>query len=399
MSEKIKLEDFFSSEEKIDTKKIIDDLLKNFSPKEKTVIKRRFGLDRAKRQTLEKVGQAHNLTRERIRQIEKTILDKILLDEIKEDLAQLRELVILLLEEHGGVAEKDHLFRVLDKVSDLSLNFQDEEKKKKIKENHFDFLLSRIFRDDLEEIKREDKLKDAFKLKSQTLEHVEELSRELTREIKKLKIVLETKELLEMITKLESFKKHEEKLKNPVRIRLNHLFEEEMPLEEKQVLEDYRGLYSILKLLREIERNKFGHWGHASWNEISPKTVNDKIYLVLKNYNKPLHFTEIADLINQTNFDHKTTNPATVHNELILDDKYVLIGRGMYGLKEWGLKEGTVVQVIKDILASSSQALSREEIIDKVLKNRLVKKSTMNLALSNRKEFQRVGDKYVLAEK
>src|SRR6056297_140230 len=196
MSEKIKLEDFFSSEEKIDTKKIIDDLLKNFSPKEKTVIKRRFGLDRAKRQTLEKVGQAHNLTRERIRQIEKTILDKILLDEIKEDLAQLRELVILLLEEHGGVAEKDHLFRVLDKVSDLSLNFQDEEKKKKIKENHFDFLLSRIFRDDLEEIKREDKLKDAFKLKSQTLEHVEELSRELTREIKKLKIVLETKELL-----------------------------------------------------------------------------------------------------------------------------------------------------------------------------------------------------------
>ena len=124
MSEKIKLEDFFSSKEKIDTKKIIDDLLKNFSPKEKTVIKRRFGLDRANRQTLEKVGQAHNLTRERIRQIEKSIIDKILLEEIKEDLAQLRELVILLLEEHGGVAEKGHLFRVLDKVSDLSLNFK-----------------------------------------------------------------------------------------------------------------------------------------------------------------------------------------------------------------------------------------------------------------------------------
>jgi len=55
----------------------------------------------------------------------------------------------------------------------------------------------------------------------------------------------------------------------------------------------------------------------------------------LKNNGEPMHFTEIADKINEVGFDHKKANSGTCHNELILDDRYVLTGRGMYGLKEW----------------------------------------------------------------
>ncbi len=386
------------SSQKVDTKKIIEDLLKNFSTKEKNIIRRRFGLDRTNRETLEKVGQIHNLTRERIRQIEKSLIEKIhQIKELQEELNELTRIVLLILEEHGGITEKDHLFSILDKISDLDL--RDENKKRQIKENHFDFLFSRILSDHLEEIKKESKFRDAYKLKDYSLDHLEELAEELVLEIKKLKNVLKTEDLVEIIKNLESYKKHEDKLTSSSRTRLSHLLDEEIHPEEQKILEEHRTLYSLLKMVREIEKNKFGEWGHISWNEIMPKTVNDKIYLILKNHNRPMHFTEIAELINNTNFDHKKTNPATVHNELILDDKYVLIGRGMYGLKEWGLKSGTVAQVIKDILASSSAPLTREEIVQKVLENRLVKESTINLALSNRNDFKKIGNKYVLAEK
>ncbi|MCU0680512.1 MAG: winged helix-turn-helix domain-containing protein, partial [Planctomycetes bacterium] len=93
--------------------------------------------------------------------------------------------------------------------------------------------------------------------------------------------------------------------------------------------------YSLLQAIKNIEQNRFGHWGIAEWQEVKPKTINDKIYLILKNSGQPMHFTEIAEKINEIGFDKKKANPATVHNELILDERYVLTGRGTYALKEW----------------------------------------------------------------
>ncbi len=396
-SNKLKEELIFS--QKINTKRIIDDLIKNFSVKEKNVIKRRFGLDRIKRETLEQVGQAHGLTRERIRQIEKVLINKINeAKELQKELNELQKIVALILEEHGGMAEKQHLFGLLDKVSELGLKVGDEEKKNKIQKNHFDFLLSRIFNDSLDEIKRSERFKDSYKFKDSSLDHFEYLFQELNDEVQKLNNIINISELVELILKLENYKKHEDKFKTSEKMYSYGLLDDSLSEEERDIFKNHSGLYSFLQTIRELEKNKFGHWGHVSWKEISPKTVNDKIYLVLKNYGKPLHFTEIAELINETNFDHKRTNSATVHNELILDDKYVLIGRGMYGLKEWGFKQGTVTQVIKDILESSSDSLGREEIVKRVLESRMVKESTINLALSNRKIFQKVGDKYVITE-
>ena len=125
--------------------------------------------------------------------------------------------------------------------------------------------------------------------------------------------------------------------------------------------------------------------------------MSDKAYLVLRKTGKPLHFTEITDLINQTQFDKKMAYPATIHNELILDDRYVLVGRGIYGLQEWGYKTGTVIDVIIDILKSSDQPLSKEEIVKKVLEQRIVRKSTIYLALTNKEKIKKLPDgKYTL---
>lgn len=107
-----------------------------------------------------------------------------------------------------------------------------------------------------------------------------------------------------------------------------------------------------------------------------------------------MHFAEIAGKINQVEFDKKQANTATVHNELILDKKYVLVGRGLYGLKDWGYQKGTVADVIAEILNEAGAAMSRDEIINKVLEKRLVKKATVILALMDKDRFEKADGKY-----
>ena len=109
-----------------------------------------------------------------------------------------------------------------------------------------------------------------------------------------------------------------------------------------------------------------------------------------------MHFGEIADRINEIGFDSKVANAATVHNELILDAKYVLVGRGLYGLKEWGFKKGTVTDVIVSILRDIGEPATRDQIIENVLEKRLVKKATIILALMNKDKFVSSDGKYSL---
>ncbi len=137
----------------------------------------------------------------------------------------------------------------------------------------------------------------------------------------------------------------------------------------------------------------------ADLPEIKPRTITDKIYLILKEAGQPLHFREIAERINKI-FADKPANAATVHNELILDDRYVLVGRGIYALKESGYQAGRVVDIIVKILEKAKYSLTKDEIIEQVLNQRLVKKTTISLILSNKELFQRLPDgSYALKEK
>ncbi len=153
-----------------------------------------------------------------------------------------------------------------------------------------------------------------------------------------------------------------------------------------------RIINSYLIISKKINQNILGEWGLSNWNTVSPKRMGDKAYLVLKKSGKPLHFTEITNLINQSGFDKKTAYPATIHNELILDDRYVLVGRGIYALKEWGYQPGTVIDIVLDILSKSPTPLTKEEIIKKVLEQRMVRKSTILLALTAKEKIKKLPD-------
>ena len=383
---------------KLNVVEIVRNLLSNLSERERDVIMRRFGLHGQGFETLENVGQAHGLTRERIRQIESAGVKKIVkLEDLEKQIENLRNVITQLLEEHGGFIEKDYLLDLLITFSVESEGSRSEENDYKIHKNHLDFLISKLLDNKFEEVANSPHFKKSFKLKYQDLDHLEELAKELIEKIGEAKQIYKTEEIIDLAKQLSTYEKHQEKLGRENVLDLSRVFLRRKFSEKAEVINENKAIYSVLRALKNLDQNNFGHWGLGDWKEIKPKTINDKIYLILKNNGQPMHFVEIAGKINEIKFDGKRANPATVHNELILDNKYVLIGRGIYGLRDWGYEKGTVADVIREIFNNSEEPLSREEIVKRVLEKRRVKEATIILALMNKDYFEKVdGGKYQL---
>ncbi|MFH1462147.1 MAG: sigma factor-like helix-turn-helix DNA-binding protein [bacterium] len=139
---------------------------------------------------------------------------------------------------------------------------------------------------------------------------------------------------------------------------------------------------AFLEISKKIQKGPNGSFGLSHWPEINPRGIKDKAYLVFKEEKKPLHFAQVASFI-------PASLPQTVHNELIKDNRFVLVGRGLYALAEWGYKQGFVKDVISESLKEVGRPMAKEEIVDKVLKQRLVKENTIILNLSNKKYFSK----------
>lgn len=133
-----------------------------------------------------------------------------------------------------------------------------------------------------------------------------------------------------------------------------------------------------------------GLWGLVKWPVVNPKNIRDKIYVILKEHGKHMHFNDIAGAIKDSSFKRKDVTTQAIHNELIKDRRFVLVGRGIYALKEWGYEKGTVADIIADILRKEGKALHRDEIVKRVLKNRYVKETTILLNLQGKPQFKRV---------
>ena len=147
-----------------------------------------------------------------------------------------------------------------------------------------------------------------------------------------------------------------------------------------------RAIASISKQLSSLD----DQWGLTKWPTVNPKNIRDKIYVILQNKKEPMHFNDIASAISSSKFRKKDVTLQAIHNELIKDPRFVLIGRGIYALRDWGYKKGTVSQIITSILEESKTPLTREEIVKNVLKVRKVKETTVLLNLQNKKLYQRV---------
>ncbi len=374
---------------------IINNLLNELNERDRDILSRRFGLHGEEKETLENIGKIHNLTRERIRQIETTGVKKLRqLESLNEHIKGLKKVITQLLEEHGGFMEKNYL---LDSLVAFSVDGSGLKKSENLHKNHLDFLISRLLHNEFEEVIDSNLFKDLFKFKYLVLDHMEELAKEFINKIEQTKKVFTTVDLINFLKELETFKANIDKFQSGSNIDISGVLKLKPFDEDSGFINQHKTLYSAIQALKKIEQNKFGHWGVDEWREVKPKTINDKIYLVLKNNGKPMHFVGITEKINEISFDAKKANAATVHNELILDNKYILVGRGLYSLKEWGYKTGTVADVVVEILKNNPAGLTRDEIIEEVLKQRLVKRATIILALMNRDKFEKTeNNKYKL---
>lgn len=362
------LDEIITSQTEIDLaelnpRELVFSLLKGLPERTEKIVLRRYGLTGAERETLEEIGHSYNITRERVRQIESAVFDELRASRRLDLIEPLEEIIETTLEEHGRVME--HAF--------LVANLLEKFKKETADERVVEFILE--VSDRFNRHEETEELRKAWSLRDGDLSLV-------------ASVIAACMEILEREGKPLSGEHLPKHLMSHEKVAPHH----------DRV--DEKALLAYLKLSKKLHVSPFDEWGFTHWKEVVPKGVKDKAYLVLKKNNKPMHFTEITDAINKNQFDHRTAVPQTVHNELIKDKRFVLVGRGMYALTEWGYKPGTVADVIQELLHEKARPMTRKEIVDAVLDRRIVKRNTIILALQDKDMFTKVQkDTFDLAKK
>ncbi|MBI4160010.1 hypothetical protein HY504_02490 [Candidatus Wolfebacteria bacterium] len=330
----------------------LNNLITDLKPRERDVLDGRFGLTRGKRQTLAEIGEEYDITRERVRQIEAEAL--LELEERARREKAMDEIAARLLrhlEDAGGLRREDlFLNEARDLLDDVDLH-----------EWHL-VLFSHLFRKPLFEDNEED-LHPVWYTERKKLLFAKKFIVQLERSIRAKKDELVSEGVFPVYLKRAA---------------------------DLHGISDAVGMNYVL-ISRRFATNPFGDVGLIHWEEIVPKTMGSKAYLVLKKHRKPLHFRDIAEHINQTGFDPRRALPQTIHNELIKDPRFVLVGRGMYGLREHGFTPGTTREVVREILKKQGP-LAMQHVIDAVLGRRFLERNTIVLNLQNRKYFKRLPD-------
>jgi len=327
----------------------INNMMALLSEREKFVIKNRFGIDLVNKRTLKSIGDHFSVTRERIRQIESNALQKLKRNVFNYGVYDINNMALAFLEEVGGVVSEDVMLgKLLKKFTAKTAN-------------QILFILT---------------LDKRFTREINTMHHFPYLRINSFDALVLNKIAVDIGDLL---TKKGDVVSLGEVVKF---VNSKKYFDDEI---NELFLSSLFGIYRDFKV---VEKGV----GLVLWKHIHPRTLKDKILFVLKEKEKAMHFVDIANTIIEHHFDSKSVNIQAVHNELIRNDEMVLIGRGIYALKEWGYEAGTVADVIERLL-SGEKTMSEEEIIDEVLKRREVKHITIILNLKNKKQFIRVGRK------
>lgn len=335
-------------------KQITKKLLSNLQDRAYDIITNRYGLgEDTQSKTLEAIGKKYSITRERVRQIENAALIAIRKSDVfKQEHAVFTELKTII-ESLGHLVEEEQL------LSHLA--------KDKVTRNHIHFYL--VLGDAFTKLKEDDHFKARWSVSDVISEMIHTAIHAIYKNLNDKELLLEDdliKRFLAEVGDVADQYKNEE-------IARRWLF-----------------------VSKKISKNPLGEWGPSHSQNIKTRGIKDYAFLMMRKHGSPMHFREVAKAISDT--FGKKTHTATCHNELIKDDRFVLVGRGYYALKEWGYKAGVVRDVIKDILEKEG-ALTKDEVVEKVLKERFLKKNTILVNLQNPLYFTRTEDgKYIVTK-
>ncbi len=305
----------------------------------------------AEKETLQAIGNTYDITRERVRQIEDVGIKKIGRIIRSSALVYIQETAEKILTISGGLMTKDKLIRAIIEEIHIENN---------LNEGILEVIVQSDF--NIQKSKPQIGTNTYFYTPDIQKKLIGAIHKEAVILLKKKGDIMETTALYEVIRAnlAPSFGKIEISL-----------------------------IDGILDIFQELIKGEEKYIGLTKWKILNPSTLKDKAIYVFKKEKNPIHFVELANKI--SNYFGEPVKIATIHNELIRNNEFVLIGRGIYVLKEWGYKPGTVLDVILDIFHKTKAPLSTEEIIAKVLKTRKVKTSTIYMNLQNKQQIERVG--------
>lgn len=316
----------------------LTELLQGLPERSRDILEARFGVISGEPKTLEEIGRSYKITRERVRQVVEHGLRLLRTKKEHPLFLSAKERIESTLRENDGIMEAESLKKKLSggdvRESGAFLVFIEC-----LPFVHFE--------------KAGKGRKSSYRLTDFSLEYWESVHENAKKVLGNANQVLEWDEFL------------------------THLKREHPDISAENVRR-------FLQVSAEVLENVFGKWGLAHWSEVRPRGTREKARLVLKTNGKPMHFRDIAGKIDEygLNREGRKTHPQTVHNELIKDKDFVLVGRGIYALSEWGYRKGTVKDVITEILGKSKLPMSKEAILSEVLKVREVKRSTIAINLN-----------------
>ncbi len=334
-------------------KQITKRLLSDLQDRAHDIIVNRYGLgEDAEPKTLEAIGKKYGITRERVRQIENAALTAIRKSNAFRDEHKTFEELKGIIDSLGVMVHEDELLNNLAKDKAL--------------QNHIHFYL--VLGDQFKKLKEDDHFKARWTIDDDVAEVIHNALHTVYKNIS-------DKELLA-----------EQDLVQRFLAELNQISEQ---YKNEEIARRW------LSISKQIGKNPLGEWGPANSQNVKTRGIKDYAYLMMKKHGSPMHFREVAKAIQDT--FGKKTHVATTHNELIKDPRFVLVGRGYYALTEWGYKPGVVRDVIRDILEKEGP-LTKEEVIDRVLKERFLKRNTIIVNLQNAKHFKKLDDgRYAVA--
>jgi len=328
-------------------KQVTKRLLTVLPDRARSVLTERYGLgQRLTPATLEAIGQQYGITRERVRQIESYAIGAIRKSDVYREEQEAFEELRGVMAHLGALVAEEELMVLIAKDTAMR--------------NHLTLML--VLGEPFTKEKETDEFRHRWHIDRDVADRVHA-------SLRRLYDSLEDDELVEESTIIDAFTRELQDL-NPA-------------------YKDRETLLRWLALSKNIGRNPLGEWGRAHSPNVRVKGVRDYAYLVLKRHGSPMHFREVAGTIGD--LFRRRAHEATCHNELIKDGRFVLVGRGIYALKEWGYNAGPVRDVIAHIL-SRQGPLTRDEIIEAVRKERYVKDNTIFINLQDLARFGRDSD-------
>ena len=325
-------------------KQVTKRILSGLSPRALEVITNRFGItDDAQGKTLEAIGKKYGITRERVRQIENAALTMIRKSEAFKNDKDVFEELKKLMHTLGSIVSEQEFLNHLSKD--------------KLTQNTIHLFLT--LGDSFTKHKEDDHFHTRWSMDNEVTEKIHST----------LKKIYENLSNEELISEGELVAKFLEEIKD--------------------LAEQYRNEEVVKRWLlisKKISKNPLGEWGKANSSIIKTRGVKDYAFLMMRKHGSPMHFREVAKAV--ANTFGKNCHTATCHNELIKDKRFVLVGRGIYALAEWGYKSGVVRDVIKELLKKNGP-MSKDDIVEQVMKERYLKKNTILVNLQNSKYFKK----------